>query len=112
MKEFVLITGGIATVLFLFSTLLFTRTSMKTIERKMLAEGIDIPWWDQRGWGLRVSTLVMVVARGKPSKHPVLVDEAILRHSRTYDRMLAIIVEISFVFFMIFAAIYYFLYEN
>ncbi|OBT07016.1 hypothetical protein A9267_14170 [Shewanella sp. UCD-FRSSP16_17] len=112
MKEFVLITGGVATVLFLFSFLVFSRTSMKTIERKLLAEGIDIPWWDEKGWGFRISIFVSVLARGKPSKHPVLADELILRHSRTYDRVLAIIVEISFVLFMIFAAIYYFLYEN
>ncbi|WP_282167283.1 hypothetical protein [Shewanella japonica] len=87
------------------SFLLFTRTSMKTIERKMLAEGIDIPWWDEKGWGFRISIFVSVLARGKPSKVPVLADEAILRLSRTYDRVLAKVVSYSFILLM-FISIY------
>ncbi|WP_282167281.1 hypothetical protein [Shewanella japonica] len=90
-----------AMVIWLFSTLLFTRTSMKSIERKMLSEGIDIPWWDEKGWGFRISTFVSVLARGKPSKYPVLADEAILRNSRSYDRVLAKVVSISFLIFLI-----------
>ncbi len=65
MDEFLLVTGGSAMVLSLLSTLIFTRTSMKTIERKMIAEGIDVPWWDQKGWGFRISTFVSVLSRGK-----------------------------------------------
>ena len=85
----------------MISMLLFTRRSMKRIERKMLADGIDTPWWDQKGWGLRISTFVSVLARGKPSKIPVLADEAILRHSRVYDRVLARVVSFSFLMCMI-----------
>ncbi len=108
-KIIVVIIGGFFMVLWLFSTLLFTRTSMKTIERKMLAEGIDIPWWDQKGWGFRISTFVRILARGKVSKVPVLDDEAILRHSRKYDRMLAKVISISFILCMFFAVIHYFM---
>ena len=102
----------IGCVVWLFSILLFTRTTMKTIERKLLAEGIDIPWWDKKGWGFRISIFTSILARGKHSKYPVLADEAILRHSRTYDRVLAIIVEISFVFCMLLGGIIYFFFEN
>jgi len=80
-----------------FCTLLFTRTSMKYIERKLLKEGIDIPSWDQKGWGLRVSTFITLVARGKPSNQQVLADDMILKHVRLYDKYLAIIICASFI---------------
>ncbi|MEZ9142792.1 MULTISPECIES: hypothetical protein [unclassified Shewanella] len=112
MDKFLLITGGSAMVLSLLSTLIFTRISMKTIERKMIADGIDVPWWDQKGWGFRVSTFVTVLARSKPSKYPVLADEVILRHSRIFDRVLARVVSISFVYCMICGTIHYFIYNT
>ncbi len=112
LENFALLIGGGSMITWCISFLLFTRTSMKTIERKMLAEGIDIPWWDEKGWGFRISIFTSILARGKPSKYPLLADEAILRHSRKYDRVLAIIVEVSFVLFMIFAAISYFFFDN
>ena len=91
----------ISSFICLISTLLFTRTSMKSIERKMLAERVDIPWWDEKGWGFRISIFVSVLARGKQSKVPVLADEAILKHARSYDRFLALIVSVSFMTCMI-----------
>lgn len=112
LKDIILLIGGIPTITWLVSTLLFTRTSMKYIERKLFEEGIEVPWWDQRGWGFRVSTFVTLVASGKPSKHQLLADDAILKYIRSYDRILARIVVISFILFMIFAAIHYFMYAS
>ncbi|MDO6611389.1 hypothetical protein Q4601_14345 [Shewanella sp. 1_MG-2023] len=100
-EDLILLIACGSMIIWCFSFLLFTRTSMKTIERKMLDEGIDIPWWDEKGWGLRISTFVSVLARGKQSKIPVLADEAILRHARTYDRVLARVVSYSFIIFML-----------
>jgi len=102
---------GFFSVTWGIGSLIFTHTSMKYIERKLLEAGIQVPWWDQRGWGFRISLLISLISRGKPSKNSVLADKEILKCVRPYDRAIAIIVNYSFIFAIFFAALNYFLYE-
>jgi len=67
--------------------------------------------WGSDNWGYHISSLVTLVARGKPAKYPVLVDEDILKYVRPYDRILAKIACYSFYLIMFFGAIIYFVYE-
>ena len=95
---------------YLISTLCFTRISMKHIEKKMREEGIHEPLWD-KGLGIRVSMYGKVIRRQKPAKATVVNDEAILRHSRPIDLILARIMHISFVGLMLIIAYGYFAYD-
>ena len=97
-------------VSFLISTLCFTRISMKYIERKMREEGIHEPLWD-KGIGIRVSMYGKVIRRQKPAKATIVDDEAILRHARPIDLVLARAMHYSLVAMMIFATYGYFAYD-
>ena len=94
------------------ATLLFTQTSMKYIEKKLREQNTCTPWWDQKGWGFRVSTFITLVARGKPAKYPVLADEEILKYVRPYDRVLSIIIIITFSLIVLFGGFLYLVSES
>ena len=95
---------------YLISTLCFTRISMKHIEKKMREEGIHEPLWD-KGLGIRVSMYGKVIRRQKPAKATVVNDEAILRHARPIDLILARTMHYSFVIMMTLAVYGYFAYD-
>ncbi|WP_149982292.1 hypothetical protein [Pseudoalteromonas rhizosphaerae] len=95
---------------YLMSALCFTRISMKHIEKKMREEGIHEPLWD-KGIGIRVSMYGKVIRRQKPAKATVVNDEAILRHARPIDLILARIMHISFLGLMLIIAYGYFAYD-
>jgi len=112
LNQILLVLGGIPMIICLFSTLLFTRTPMKYIERKLIADGKGKLAWGNDNWGHHISSLVTLVAREKPSKCPVLTDEGILQYVRPYDCILAKIVCYSFYLMMFFSAIIYFIDES
>lgn len=95
---------------YLISTLCFTRISMKHIEKKMREEGIHEPLWD-KGIGIRVSMYGKVIRRQKPAKATIVNDEAILRHARPIDLVLARVMHYSLVMMMICATYGYFAYD-
>ena len=95
---------------YLISTLCFTRISMKHIEKKMREEGIHEPLWD-KGLGIRVSMYGKVIRRQKPAMATVVNDEAILRHARPIDLILARVMHISFIGLMFVIAHGYFAYD-
>ena len=99
-----------ALIFFLISTLCFTRISMKHIEKKMREEGIHEPLWDKE-LGIRVSMYGKVIRRQKPAKATVVNDEAILRHARPFDLILARLMHISFIGLMFVIAYGYFAYD-
>ncbi|WP_149982290.1 hypothetical protein [Pseudoalteromonas rhizosphaerae] len=95
---------------FLISALCFTRISMKHIEKKMREEGIHKPLWD-KGIGIRVNMYGKVIRRQRPAKATVVNDEAILRHARPIDLILARVMHISFLGLMLIIAYGYFAYD-
>lgn len=95
---------------YLISTLCFTRISMKHIEKKMREEGIHEPLWD-KGLGIRVTMYGKVIRRQKPAKATVVNDEAILRHARPIDLILALVMHVSFLGLMLIIAYGYFAYD-
>ena len=95
---------------YLISTLCFTRITMKHIERKLREEGVHEPLWD-KGIGIRVSMYGKVIRRQKPVKATIVNDEAILRHARPIDLILARIMHISFLGLMLDIAYGYFAYD-
>lgn len=95
---------------YLISTLCFTRITMKHIERKLRKEGVHEPLWD-KGIGIRVSMYGKVIRRQKPVKATIVNDEAILRHARPIDLILARIMHISFLGLMLVIAYGYFAYD-
>lgn len=95
---------------YFISTLCFTRISMKHIEKKMREEGIHEPLWD-KGLGIRVSMYGKVIRRQKPAKATIVNDEAILRHARPIDLILARVMHISFLGLMLIIAYGYFAYD-
>lgn len=95
---------------YLISTLCFTRISMKHIEKKMREEGVHEPLWD-KGIGIRVSMYGKVIRRQKSVKATIVNDEAILRHARPIDLILARIMHISFLGLMLVIAYGYFAYD-
>ena len=99
-----------ALVSFLISALCFTRISMKHIERKMREEGIHEPLWD-KGLGIRINMYAIVIRRQKPAKATIVNDEAILRHARPIDLVLARAMHYSFTITMILAVYGYFAYD-
>ena len=109
-ETFYWIITGPFIIAFLISALCFTRISMKHIEKKMREEGIHEPLWD-KGLGIRVSMYGKVIRRQKPAKATVVNDEAILRHARPIDLILARIMHISFVGLMLIIAYGYFAYD-
>lgn len=111
LNQILLVLGGIPMITWLFSTLLFTRTSMKYIDRKLLANDKGKLAWDNGGWGYHISSLIALVARGKTAKYSVLDDKEILKHIRTYDRILAKISCYSFYITILIAAINYYINE-
>lgn len=104
------ILAGPSFIAFLISTLCFTRISMKHIEKKMREEGIHEPLWD-KGIGIRVTMYGKVIRRQKPAKATIVNDEAILRHARPIDFVLARAMHYSLVAMMIFATYGYFAYD-
>ena len=95
---------------YLISTLCFTRISMKHIEKKMREEGIREQLWD-KGIGIRVNMYGKVIRRQRPAKATVVNDEAILRHARPIDLILARVMHISFLGLMLIIAYGYFAYD-
>ena len=95
---------------YLISTLCFTRISMKHIEKKMREEGIHEPLWD-KGLGIRINMYAIVIRRQKPAKATIINDEAILRHARPIDLILARVMHYSFTITMILAVYGYFAYD-
>ncbi len=81
----------------LLSTLVFIRVSAKRIEKKMSQDGYDPIGWDRSGWGFRFPMYASVLMRGKPAKVSLVEDKLILQYAKTFDRVLAYIVTISFV---------------
>ena len=88
-------------LLWMISTLMFGRTTLKFLKRKLLEEGYNTPWWDQNGWGFRVSIYAFLLVKGKPYKHSTKEDFIVLEVARTYDRVLAHISVYSFFIAMI-----------
>jgi hypothetical protein len=109
-ETFYWIITGPFIIAFLISALCFTRISMKHIEKKMREEGIHEPLWD-KGLGIRVSMYGKVIRRQKPAKATVVNDEAILRHARPIDLILARTMHISFIGLMFVIAYSYFAYD-
>ena len=109
-ETFYWIITGPFIIAFLISALCFTRISMKHIEKKMREEGIHEPLWD-KGLGIRVSMYGKVIRRQKPAKATVVNDEAILRHARPIDLILARVMHISFIGLMFVIAYGYFAYD-
>ncbi|TMP55796.1 hypothetical protein CWB77_18015 [Pseudoalteromonas sp. S1610] len=109
-ETFYWIITGPFIIAFLISALCFTRISMKHIEKKMREEGIHEPLWD-KGLGIRVSMYGKVIRRQKPAKATVVNDEAILRHARPIDLILARTMHYSFVIMMTLAVYGYFAYD-
>lgn len=109
-ETFYWIITGPFIIAFLISALCFTRISMKHIEKKMREEGIHEPLWDKE-LGIRVSMYGKVIRRQKPAKATVVNDEAILRHARPIDLILARVMHISFIGLMFVIAYGYFAYD-
>lgn len=109
-ESFYWLLAGPSFIAFLISTLCFTRISMKHIEKKMREEGIHEPLWD-KGLGIRVSMYGKVIRRQKPAKATVVNDEAILRHARPIDLILARTMHYSFIIMMTLAIYGYFAYD-
>ncbi|WOC26245.1 hypothetical protein LY624_17055 [Pseudoalteromonas sp. N1230-9] len=104
------ILAGPSFIAFLISTLGFTRISMKHIEKKMRDEGIHEPLWD-KGIGIRVTMYGKVIRRQKHAQATIVNDEAILRHARPIDLVLARAMHYSLIIMMIFATYGYFAYD-
>lgn len=76
----------------------------------MREEGIHEPLWD-KGIGIRVTMYGKVIRRQKPAKATVVNDEAILRHARPIDLILAHVMHVSFLGLMLIIAYGYFTYD-
>lgn len=76
----------------------------------MREEGIHEPLWD-KGIGIRVTMYGKVIRRQKPAKATVVNDEAILRHARPIDLILARVMHVSFLGLMLIIAYGYFAYD-
>ncbi|MCF7501742.1 hypothetical protein [Pseudoalteromonas sp. L1] len=76
----------------------------------MRDEGIYEPLWD-KGIGIRVTMYGKVIRRQKPAKATVVNDEAILRHARPIDLILARVMHVSFLGLMLIIAYGYFAYD-
>ena len=76
----------------------------------MREEGIYEPLWD-KGLGIRINMYAIVIRRQKPAKATIVNDEAILRHARPIDLVLARAMHYSLVAMMIFATYGYFAYD-
>lgn len=83
---------------------------MKHIEKKMREEGIHEPLWD-KGLGIRINMYAIVIRRQKPAKATIVNDEAILRHARPIDLLLARVMHYTFTITMILAVYGYFAYD-
>ena len=89
-------------IVWMVSTLLFSRTSLKYIERKLADENRSAAKWDKNGWGLRITLYASLLAKGNPDKSPLLESQnSILANSRPYDRVLAKVSHYSFILMMI-----------
>ena len=109
-ENFYWLLAGPSIITFLISALCFTRISMKQIEKKMREEGIYEPLWD-KGLGIRINMYAIVIRRQKPAKATIVNDEAILRHARPIDLVLARVMHYSFTITMILAVYGYFAYD-
>jgi hypothetical protein len=106
-ENWVAIIGVSAFFIWCFSTFLFSRISVKHIEREMAKEGITPPVWD-KGIGGRITMYAMVIVANKAAKTSPVEDEAILRHARKKDRKFALFYTISMLcsFIMMFTIAY------
>jgi hypothetical protein len=106
-ENWVAIIGVSAFFIWCFSTFLFSRISVKHIEREMAKEGIGPPAWD-KGIGGRITMYAMVIVANKAAKTSPVEDEAILRHTRKKDRKLAFFYTIAMLcsFIMMFTIAY------
>ncbi|MFT4906087.1 MAG: hypothetical protein ACI978_000144 [Oleispira sp.] len=87
------------------ATLLFSRISVKHIEREMAKEGIAPPVWD-KGIGGRIIMYAMVIVANKAAKTSPVEDEAILRHARKKDYTLSMFLIISSLLFFSVLAVF------
>jgi len=87
------------------ATLLFSRISVKHIEREMAKEGITPPVWD-KGIGGRIIMYAMVIVANKAAKTSPVEDEAILRHARKKDYTLSMLLIISSLLFFSVLAVF------
>ncbi|MDH2432624.1 hypothetical protein QCD60_08595 [Pokkaliibacter sp. MBI-7] len=88
------------------SMLIFSRFSMRRIERKMVQEGLELPRWD--GWGgYRVYFYASsILWRRKPEKMPFVNAEATRRLATKTDWYLALWYWVSGVFFLLCGVIF------
>ena len=80
------------------STFLFSRISVKHIEREMAKEGIEPPVWD-KGIGARIIAYAGIIVFPNLTRHASLVNiEATKRYCRKKDKQLALFYVTSAVF--------------
>lgn len=97
MKSVFEVLNVIFLVSFLISGLLFTRLTIRRLDRKVKEERSGTPSWDQGGMGLRVGMYAGILVRGKKGKNPLANEDIILRHARPIDRFLAFFMDISLI---------------
>mgnify|MGYP000035297257 FL=1 len=97
MKSVFEVLNVIFLVSFLISGLLFTRLTIRRLDRKVKEEGSGTPSWDRGGVGLRVGMYAGILVRGKKGKSPLANEDIILRHARPIDRFLAFFMDISLI---------------
>lgn len=81
----------ITTLPTLISLFVFSRVSMRRIDKKFREEGIDRARWDWRGvraiW--YAGAIVLPICRINPPDHPLIDPVAVKRHATAADRKLA-----------------------
>ncbi|MGF1686277.1 hypothetical protein L4C36_06205 [Photobacterium japonica] len=92
-------------IIWLISWLIFIRCSIKSIEKRMAAEGELPASWDSNGWGFRFSMYAMVLVAGKPAKVSLINDALILKHATRFDRIMAFICTGSMIIMLITGAL-------
>ncbi|MDH2432621.1 hypothetical protein QCD60_08580 [Pokkaliibacter sp. MBI-7] len=104
-EDYLLLVFGAVMLSFCFSLLIFSRFSMKRIERKMVQEGLELPSWD--GWrGYRVGYYAFaIVWHYKAERMPLINAEATRRLATKTDWYLALWTVVSGAGLMICVAI-------
>mgnify|MGYP000216932577 CR=1 FL=1 len=105
-ENWIAIIGVSAFFIWAIATFLFSRISVKHIEREMIKEDIQHPIWD-KGIGSVIVTYSFIMVF--PKLNPTIVDfEAVRRHTRKKDKKLALFFTMAmfFSFIMMFTTAY------
>ena len=109
LEHWLTIIGGVLFFMWAIAIFLFGRISVKYLEHEMAKEEIEPPAWD-KGIGGRIMMYAIVIVTKKASRHSLIDDEAILRHTRQKDYHLAVFLITSSILIFTVIGVFYYLY--